>query len=111
MRLDRTIIENLDWERCVRLYDRPETFFFFDPPYTECGDTAYKAWTTADVLRLREVLDSLKGRWIVSLNNAPDIRQIFGDCQVKAVERAMGINNRGGGKARRYGELIIRPKP
>jgi DNA adenine methylase len=107
VRLDRTIIENLDWEKCVRLYDRPGTFFFIDPPYTECGDTAYAAWTTADVMKLKAVLDTLQGRWVVTLNDAPAVRQVFAGCRVKAVERAVGINNRTGGKGRRYAEVII----
>lgn len=53
VRLDRTLIEELDWELCVQRYDRTGTFFFFDPPYTECGDTTYAAWKNADVLHFR----------------------------------------------------------
>jgi DNA adenine methylase len=106
VRLDRTIIENLEWEACVRRYDRSETFFFLDPPYTECSDTAYAAWTNADVLKLREVLRTLKGSWLVTLNDAPAIRQIFHDCSEESVDRPRGINNRSGASAR-YRELII----
>ena len=108
VRLDRTIIENVEWEKCVRLYDRTGTFFFIDPPYTECGDTAYAAWTNADVMRLRETLATVKGRWIVTLNNAPAVRGIFHDCRLTSVERPLGINNRGGPR-KRYRELIIQP--
>lgn len=109
VRLDRVIIESVDWERCVRIYDRAETFFFMDPPYTECGETSYKAWTTADVMKLRETLRSLKGRWLLTLNDSPDNRRLFGDCEVRSVERAKGIARTPGG-AGRYRELIIRPR-
>ena len=109
VRLDRAIIEDLDWEACVRRYDRPGTLFFLDPPYTGCSDTAYDAWTIADVMKLREVLRTIQGRWIVTLNDAADIRQVFDDCEITAVSRAMGING-AASKGRQYKEIIIRPR-
>lgn len=108
VRLDRTLIEHVDWEKCVRLYDRPGTFFFIDPPYTGCGDTAYAAWTTADVMKLREVLRNLKGKWVVTMNDAAEIRDVFHGCRLESVERALGINGKRG-PVRRYRELIIQP--
>lgn len=109
VRLDRTLIEHLDWQECVRRYDRTGTLFFVDPPYLDCGDTSYAAWKTADALKLREVLRTLKGRWVLTFNDSAEIRGIFEGCQFKAVERANGINGRAG-KARRYRELIIWPR-
>jgi DNA adenine methylase len=108
VRLDRALIEELDWLDCVKRYDRPSTFFFFDPPYTGCSDTAYAAWKLADVMRLREVLRSLKGRWLVTLNDAPDVRGVFADCTLQSVSRPLGISGRAG-KGRKYQELIIQP--
>src|SRR3989338_7302047 len=32
-RLAGVIIENLDWEDCLRVYDRDGTLFYLDPPY------------------------------------------------------------------------------
>lgn len=104
VRLDRVTVENLDWQRCVDLYDRPESFFFFDPPYTDCDAGQYGTWTTADVLRFRERLDRLKGGWLVTLNDSPDIRRIFAGCEIKAIERARGVAKG------RYRELVINPK-
>ncbi len=106
VRLDKVTVENLDWQRCLDLYDKAETFFFFDPPYTSCDAGLYAAWTVADVQRFRERLDRLKGRWIVTLNDAPEIRRVFSDCRIKAVERAKGINHTNG---KTYRELIILP--
>lgn len=107
VRLDKTLVEELDWAECVRRYDRPSTFFFCDPPYTECGDCGYKAWTEADVLRLKETLATIRGKWMVTLNDSPAVRQIFDGCEVVGVERAMGISHKA--TKRRYRELIIRP--
>ncbi len=108
-RLDRACIEHLDWERCIKKYDRPTTFFFCDPPYTACADGIYAAWTDADVQRFRECLATLKGKWLVTLNDTPAIRAIFEGCQIHPFSRVLGINNRGEGPAKQYHELIIAP--
>lgn len=106
VRLDRVTVENLDWERCVALYDRRESFFFFDPPYTSCQAGQYGTWTNADVLRFRERLARLKGGWLATLNDTPDIRRIFAGCEITAVERAKGITQ---AREKTYRELVISP--
>lgn len=105
VRLDRVTVENLDWEKCLSTYDRTETFFFLDPPYTHCGDTMYSPWSVADVLRLANRLQTLKGKWVVTLNDHPEIRKVFAGCRQQPISRPAGI----GGKGKAYGELIISP--
>ncbi len=107
-RLDRVCIEHLDWQHCLRLYDRPGTFFFVDPPYTGCKADAYKAWTNTDVQILHDRLFSLKGKWLLTLNDTPAIRAIFNGCEFTPIARARGINNKGGPSVI-YHELVIRP--
>lgn len=106
VRLERVTVENLDWQKCLDLYDRVETFFFCDPPYTASQSGAYSAWTLADVQRFRECLDRLKGKWLVTLNDAPPIRAIFSDCKITAVSRAKGISQV---REKIYRELVIAP--
>lgn len=106
-RLDRVNIEHLEWQKCLTLYDRPTTFFFLDPPYTECGVTMYAGWTNTDVQILRERLSRLRGKWLVTLNDTPSIRAIFSDCSLKPVTRSLGINHKKPPRA--YRELIITP--
>ena len=106
IRLDRVTVENLDWQRCLDLYDRKESFFFLDPPYTSCNAGMYSAWTIADVQKFRDRLDRLKGRWLVTLNDDPAIRKIFSDCDITAVERAKGITQ---AKSKTYREIVISP--
>lgn len=109
LRLDRTTIENLPWQRCLQLYDRPETFFFLDPPYTDCDQPGYEAWKVSDVQILRAALDQLRGRWLVTLNDSAPIRAIFADCTIRSIDRARGIRN-DGGKTPRYREIVISPR-
>lgn len=109
VRLDRTCIEQLSWEKCLELYDRPTTFFFLDPPYTECGTTMYQGWTNTDVQILHDRLAKLRGKWLVTLNDTPAVRAIFAGCELTPITRSLGINGKGGGKRPPYKELIIRP--
>lgn len=109
LRLDKTCIENLDWQRCLELYDKPDTFFFLDSPYTDCDAAMYAEWTATDVQRLHDRVVALRGRWLVTLNDTPAIRQIFAGCEIRAIARARGIRNTGAG-APLYRELIITPR-
>lgn len=106
-RLDRVCIEHLSWEKCVTLYDRPSTFFFLDPPYTAGSVGVYAGWTDTDVQILRDKLDKLQGKWLVTFNDTASIRAIFSGCKIRSVERATGINAKGGKTGRRYKELVI----
>lgn len=108
VRLDAVQIEHLDWTHCLSLYDRSATFFFIDPPYTECKPSMYEGWTDTDVQVLRAAISRLRGKWLVTLNDTVAIRSIFAGCLIKPVSRSRGINNRHG--PRIYNELIITPK-
>lgn len=106
-RLDKVCIEKLDWQRCLELYDRPTTFFFVDPPYTGGAVKLYEAWTVTDLRILRERLDRLRGRWLVTINDTAENRAVFDGCSVKSVARAKGINAKATDRV--YRELIVTP--
>jgi DNA adenine methylase len=108
LRLDRVCVENLDWSRCLELYDRPTTFFFLDSPYTDCDAGMYSTWTATDVQKLRDRVMQLRGKWMITLNDTATIRAIFDGCQIRAVSRQRGIQNVAG-EAGVYRELIITP--
>lgn len=109
-RLDGVNIENVDWRDLIRRYDAAETFFFFDPPYTECSKTTYEPWTAETMAEFRAALDALQGKWLVTVNDSPSIRKIFKGLRLQPVARANGIERRPGKvKNAIYHELIIRP--
>ncbi|MEO8205995.1 MAG: DNA adenine methylase [Chthoniobacterales bacterium] len=103
LRMDRVIVENMDWKKCLDSYDRPTSFFFLDPPYTDCAAGMYAAWTITDVQAMKQRLDTLKGKWMVTLNDSPAIRRVFAGCRIQAVTRPKGI----GGKGVPYNEIIV----
>ncbi|KVU84297.1 restriction endonuclease subunit M [Burkholderia ubonensis] len=103
LRLSGAYIENLDWRVCLERYDRPHTFAYLDPPYWQTegyglpfGFEQYEA--------MAEALGGLKGKAIVSLNDHPDLRQVFRDFEIDSVPITYTVN--GGQPAKRL-ELII----
>jgi len=77
-RLQGVIIENEDFEKIIRHYDREDTLFYLDPPYyfTE-GCYEDVGFTRADHERLASVLFAVKGRWILSYNDCDKIRELY----------------------------------
>jgi DNA adenine methylase len=107
-RLDGVIIENLDWPRCLALYDSPETFFFCDPPYIGGQQKAYASWTIAEFARLLSALKSLKGKWMLTINDHAEVRPLLRGLRIRRMLRARALNMRSGGH--QYAELCIVPR-
>jgi DNA adenine methylase len=108
-RLNKVVVENLPYERCLANYDAPETVFFLDPPYVGSSIDAYEGWQQSDVVTLRGRLDRLTGRWLLTINDSPENRKLFSDCKVKPVKtRNQRVNRRTDGEST-FGELIISP--
>jgi DNA adenine methylase len=84
LRLHGVIVENLPWQECVRRYDSPTTVFFLDPPYWKTegygapfGFEEYEA--------LGELLATMQGRAVLTINDHPDIRRVFAAFPSKVV--------------------------
>jgi DNA adenine methylase len=78
LRLTNVTIENLPWQECVRRYDRPHTVFYLDPPYYGVehyyGRGLFRRDDFADMVGL---LAQLRGRFVLSLNDRPEVRKLF----------------------------------
>lgn len=104
-RLAGVVIERLDWAAFVDNYDREGALFYFDPPYFG-GESDYgkgifdRTAFAAIAARIR----SMKGAAIVSLNDRPEIREVFAGLQFLEVELLYTVHGGAGTEAR---ELII----
>lgn len=77
-RLQRVVIENKDFEKLIRQYDRPESFFYCDPPYYETEDYYQDVgFTRKDHERLANALCSMQGKFLLSYNDCPEIRELY----------------------------------
>jgi len=104
LRLSRITIEHLPWQQCITKYDRPQTFFFADPPYwqtegygVDFGMDQYQS--------LAEVMKTSQGRILVTVNDHPDMRKVFGGFKFETVDIDYTVG--GGGKGKNKKELLI----
>lgn len=103
LRLCRTYIENIDWQRLVKKYDRAGTVFYVDPPYWKTeGYGVEFGWEQYEALR--EWAGKLKGRMIISINDHPDIRALFKGMRFKEVNYVYTMG--GASKAKTCKEMI-----
>lgn len=102
-RLARVQIENLPYEQVLRRFDRPETLFYCDPPYL--GLKLYRHnLTTADFEKMAERLAGLKGKFVLSLNDVPEVRRIFKQFKFREIDLSYTAQKVAG---RRYREVLI----
>lgn len=84
-RLTNSTIEHLSWEKVVERYDRPHTLFYCDPPYWDTeGYGVDFEWEHYQ--RLADLASSIDGTMIISINDHPDIRELFAKLAVVEVD-------------------------
>lgn len=77
-RLAGVVIECLPYAEFIRRYDRPGALFYLDPPYHGYEDDYGKnMFSAADHARLAQILRSIKGRFVLSINDAAEIRTLY----------------------------------
>lgn len=84
-RLDKAIIENLDFADVIRRYDSPDTLFYCDPPYIDTGQY-HLPFSMDDHQRLVDCLSQIKGMALISLNDCPKARELYDGWQSKSIE-------------------------
>ena len=108
-RLQKVVIENKDFEKLIDQYDRPESLFYCDPPYFETEDYYEDVgFTKADHIRLADRLSSIEGKYMLSYNDCPEIRELYESrgARIESISRLSNIAQRyEAGK--QYDELII----
>ncbi len=104
-RLAGVVIENLDWREFIDRYDDETAMFYLDPPYygneKDYGEGVFRR---EDFAEMAQKLGQLKGRFIVSLNDRPEVRQIFSEFPMFDVDLTYTI---AGGQGKEVGEVII----
>lgn len=105
-RLAGVWIEQLPYANFIERYDRPGMLFYLDPPYFGCEeDYGAGVFDRADFDRLAELLAAARGKFILSINDRPEIRQAFAAFEIAELETTYTIAR--GENARRAGELVI----
>lgn len=105
-RLRQVIIEKQDFAKLIARFDTPNTFFYLDPPYytkehlydREDAD----AFTKHE--ELAAILKNIKGKFLLSYNNDPYIRDLYKNLITEEVEAQYTVS----GAFQTEVELLIR---
>lgn len=104
-RLSGVVIENLDWCDFIDRYDRPGVLFYLDPPYFgNESDYGKDAFTRDRFAEMADRLGTIKGRFMISLNDRPEVREIFCAFPIARVDLTYTI---AGGGGKKVGEVVI----
>lgn len=104
-RLAGVYVECLPYAEFIKRYDRTDTLFYLDPPYWGCESFYGKDFfSRADFGELAKLLKGIKGKFIMSINDVPEIRAIFKGFHQKEVNTRYTAGTQSGKKA---AELLI----
>lgn len=105
-RLAAVTVERLPWAEFIRRYDRPGTLFYLDPPYFGCErDYGDDMFDRSEFETMAPMLRAIKGRFLLSINDTPDVRRIFDGFAIEEVRCRYTVA--GGAKSATFGELIV----
>ena len=102
-RLQRVQLECAPYGEVIERFDRPTTLFYLDPPYW--GRKLYRHnLGEADFEKLAVQLKKIRGKFILSLNDVPEVRKLFGGFHIQGVELHYTSQKSAG---KRYKEVLI----
>lgn len=107
LRLKGVNIEHRDFEPLIKTYDRKNALFYLDPPYVGTEGYYDCSFGVDDHQRLRTILEGIKGRFILSYNDCPMVRDLYAGYHIEGISRASTLAGNGNNKGR-FAEVIIR---
>lgn len=107
-RLNTVVIENQDFERIIKTYDKKDSLFYLDPPYYETEKYYPDRFMHEDHVRLKEVLKRIKGKFLLSYNDCEYIRELYSGYDMIEVDRMHNLVQKEGENKPRYRELLIK---
>ncbi|MFT8834322.1 MAG: hypothetical protein ABF883_02930 [Acetobacter sp.] len=90
----------------LRRYDSDKTLFYLDPPYWGCERDYNAPFSRDQFTEMAEWLGRIKGRFILSLNDRPEVREVFAAFDIEAVKVNYSVSSKGAGRGAR-GEVLI----
>ena len=107
-RLRMVVIENQDFERILKTYDKKDALFYLDPPYYETEKYYSDRFMPEDHVRLKEALGKIKGKFLLSYNDCEYIRELYDGYSIMEVERTHNLVQGKGKEKPRYKEMLIK---
>jgi len=97
-RLKAVQIDHLDFRKCIKHWDDPNTLFYLDPPYH--GRQYYrKKFLQEDHEDLKRMLEETRGKWLLTYNDDPWIREAYSRFHIRKVRqlKSASLVRAGGG--------------
>lgn len=107
-RLSKVVIENRDFERLIRIYDKPDAVIYLDPPYFGTEKYYDAEFSYDDHKRLHRTLQNTNGKFILSYNDCDFIRELYKDFKIDEISRCHNLAGKYEHKPHIYKELIIK---
>jgi DNA adenine methylase len=101
-RLDRVQIEQGSYEQMLERYDRPSTVFYLDPPYVDLK-LYRRNFSDEQFAGLADRLASLRGKFLLSINDCAKARRWFGRFNSRPLQVAYTAT----AKTKRVQELLF----
>lgn len=94
-RLEKVMVENLDYVDLIKKYDDKDALFYIDPPYlnTEKYHSQKKRFNQEEFVKLFDLLKTIKGKFILSHNDNEVIRAMSEKFYTYEIEHAYCINS------------------
>lgn len=106
VRIKDLVIENQSFEILIPHYDKPESFFYLDPPYLNSEHMYDAEFGWAQHVLMRDMLTESKGKWLVSQADFPEIRELYKDFFILDFQRTHSMAQRTN-PGSQFGELLI----
>jgi DNA adenine methylase len=75
IRMQNVQIESCDALKIISSRDRPETFFYCDPPYPDTDQGHYDGYSSEDFRHLLEILEHIQGKFLLSSFRHPVLKE------------------------------------
>ena len=93
--MKNTLVLNQDYKTVIKKYDRAGAFIYLDPPYQDSN--GLYDFPDMDFEEMADVLAKVKGKFLMSINDSPEIRKIFKRFKIsKVVVRGGGGSDKEG---------------
>ena len=98
-----------DFKKTIKQNDSKDTLFYLDPPYHETSCSYPDGSCDVDPYDVKKAVDGIKGNFILSYNNHPEVRKIFcKDYKCKTVQTRYTANALGYPDKQNRKELLIK---
>lgn len=94
-KLQQAAIISGDYKNTMKRFDAHCTFYYLDPPYFKPTGRVYK-FHDIDPQDLHDFLKSIKGKWLLSYDNQPELLDIFSDFDVMVIDHRYTLGKQHG---------------